>query len=184
MSATCKKSSSISSNTLHVPNEKKVESRSVETNAKFGQRKNRGELFTCSAKSFQNLRKIVMPKIQEVLSLFMSLVLGRFVECLYCCQVMFEVLDPKHQGEWLPVLDHVVQLMKQQHHSKESSADMTSARKRLPLEEFTDLLVVKKTAELFLLTSSPDIQDMLTHLLIGSLSLQETNELLVFFVVA
>jgi hypothetical protein len=109
--------------------------------------------------------------------------MNRFVFCyfFYLLKVMFGVLDRKHQEEWLTVLDHLVQMMKQQYRCSTFPLAVTMARKRLPLAEFTDLLIVKKAAESFLLTSSAQIRDCLAHLFVDSLSHQETNILLVIY---
>lgn len=97
---------------------------------------------------------------------------------------MFGVLDKKHHSEWLSVLEHLVQLTKQQqsnNHATASSLNGSLARKHLSVEEFTDLLIVKKTAELYIkadFSSSEERLQMCT-LFYGSLSHQETNKLLV-----
>jgi len=127
----------------------------------FGKRKESGKLFTSSSKSFQNLRKFIMPKIQ---------------------QVMLDVLDKKHHDDWFSILEHLVQLTVQQQsqtsHSASKSSEASIARKKLHVDEFTDLLIVKKSAELYLHASSLQERDKLCQLFIGSLTLPETNSLL------
>ena len=94
-------------------------------------------------------------------------------------------MDEKHHGEWLSVLDYLMQLTKQQNsHNVQnqvcSSQRSSSARKNLQLDEFTDLLIVKRSAEWYVHASTTEVErKKLLHLFIGSLSLQETNSLLV-----
>ena len=96
---------------------------------------------------------------------------------------MLDVLDNKHHDDWFSVLEHVVHLTAQQQsqcsHSASRTSEASIARKKLPVDEFTDLLIVKKSAELYLHASSSQERDKLCQLFIGSLSLPETNKLLV-----
>lgn len=94
---------------------------------------------------------------------------------------MFDVLDKKHRGEWVAVLDHLLQLMKQEYSNQSYSLETFVARRGQSVEEFTDLLIVKKAAELFLCTpsSQKNDRDAISYLFMDSLSLAETNALLV-----
>lgn len=93
---------------------------------------------------------------------------------------MLEVLDQKHHDDWFSVLEHLVQMTSQTSiHSGSKPSEAYIARKKLPVNEFTDLLIVKKSAELYLRASSLQERDKLCQLFIGSLTLPEANELLV-----
>lgn len=99
-------------------------------------------------------------------------------------KVMVDVLDIKHHEDWFTVLEHMVQLTAQQQshssvHSASKSSEAAIARKKLRVDEFTDLLIVKKSAEFYVRATSSQERDKFCQLFIGSLTLPETNKLLV-----
>lgn len=92
---------------------------------------------------------------------------------------MFEVLSKKHHEEWVAVLYHILQQQQQEYTGELSSHEVMVARKSLPIEDFSRLLIVKKAAELFLHAPTTFERDLLVHLFVGSMSFSQTNTLLV-----